>query len=154
MTSRLPGIMFGAVLALLGAGFYFHTYSERYVGLGIGAEFGPMFYPRIILGIWVVIAVAAAIEAALVPSPAGATPKRWGTAAVIGGLIVLAIAAMPYAGFLASMMTFFLIAVPVLGYRKPLPWLLAGIGFPTAIWYLFHEILVIRLPTGSLFETL
>ena len=54
-------------------------------------------------------------------------------------------------GFLFSMLLFALSSSWFMGYRKPLGLALAGVVFPISTWYLFHEILLIRLPVSPWF---
>lgn len=137
------------VLATVGGALFIHTFSERYGGMGIGDVYGPMFFPRILLAAWTLFALIAAIQAALSANQNGVQFLRlWFGLAIMmtTGLFVAAILTL---GFLIGSYMFFIASALILGYRNPVVLSIAGVAVPFAIWYLFHVIIEIRLPTSN-----
>ena len=126
-----------------------HTFDDAYRDTGIGDQFGPLWYARLLLAAWIVLTAIALAQAAMSPRPPPESGRNWGTAlaviAACGALVAVSLAA----GFLAGSIAFFLACALSLGYRRPVPLLLAGAGVPGAIWYLFYHVIQIRLPTGA-----
>jgi hypothetical protein len=141
---------FSGFLLLLAMALLLHTYSDEYEGMGIGAQFGPMFYPRILLWMWAGLSGLLVVTSVLgkVGPPAA---QRWGRLALMFGLVSGSTFLLTQIGFLFSMLLFALSSSWFMGYRKPLGLALAGVVFPISTWYLFHEILLIRLPVSPWF---
>lgn len=150
MPMRAPAgdVWFGGTLLILGGALLHQTFDARYAGQGAGAVFSPMFYPRIVLGIWIALAAILVVKGLL----AGRSPPaahRAGRFALLAGLLVVVIAALPIAGFLPAATLFVLLAPPILGYRRPVPWLLTAALFPAAVWHIFNNVLNIPLPASA-----
>ncbi len=142
--------VFGGVLCLLAAGLLTHTYDPHYEDMGIGAEFGPMFYPRILLILWIGLSIGLVIEAMLLRQRPVAE-QRWGMLAGTLFLVAACTFLLSAIGFLFASVLFCVAACLFLGYREPVGLVLTGVIFPFCTWYLFHEILLIRLPTSPWF---
>jgi len=142
--------VFGGFVGLVAASLLWHTYDSNYDGMGIGAEFGPMFYPRILLVLWLVLSAGLIIEALLLREKPIAN-QRWGM--LLGTLVLVAGSTLllNVIGFLFASLLFCILACLFLGYREPIGLVLTGIIFPICTWYLFHEILMIRLPVSPWF---
>ena len=141
---------FSGFLLLLALSLLVHTYSDEYEGMGIGAEFGPMFYPRILLWMWIGIPGLLVVTSVVGKTKAPAAQK-WGRLFGMFALVALCTLLLTQIGFLFSILLFSLSSSWFMGYRKPLGLVLSGIVFPVATWYLFHEILLIRLPVSPWF---
>lgn len=133
---------------MVGGALLFQTFDARYAGLGAGAVFSPMFYPRIVLGIWITLAAILVVKG-LRAGQSAAAAHRAGRFALLLGLLVIVIAALPFAGFLLATTLFVLLAPPILGYRRPVPWLLTAALFPAAVWHIFNNLLNIPLPASA-----
>lgn len=151
MATQKRGISGGTVvafIALLAGGFLFlHTFDSRYVGLGIGAKFGPVFYPRILLGLWILVAgliLAAEIRKPDVQLP----PLNWPALIRVLAVMGLAVWSIQAIGFLLASIFFSSSYAWIMGHRRPIPIVLVGVMFPIGAWYLFHHILMIRLPVN------
>ncbi|MCG8510023.1 MAG: tripartite tricarboxylate transporter TctB family protein [Rhodospirillales bacterium] len=149
MDYRLRAV-FGGGLFLLAAGLLTHSYDPHYEGMGIGAEFGPMFYPRILLILWMALSIGLIAEVFLFRQK-DIDRQRW--AKLLGALILVAGCTflLNAIGFLFASLLFCVVACLFLGYREPVGLVLTGLVFPVFTWYLFHEVLLIRLPTSPWF---
>lgn len=132
------------VLLVIGAALLSSTYGAQYADLG--GAFSPMFYPRIILFIWVALTLLALATELM---------AREGTEAPnILRVVVLSLAtlvflyAMPRLGFFLSAVPFSLLALITLGLRSPLPILGVAVGVPAALVALFNHLLILPLPTS------
>ena len=65
MSRKQIELMFSGFMLLLGIGFMYHTFDPEYQQMGIGAQVGPIFYPRILLVVWLLLSVGMLIEAAV-----------------------------------------------------------------------------------------
>lgn len=142
--------LFGGMLLLAGIGLLVHSFSPHYAVMGIGASVGPMYFPRILLGLWVALSVVLVVQP-FIGRTKGLPSQRWGMLfgliALVGGSALL----MILIGFLFSSVLFCLATTLFLGYRGTAGILATGLGFPLITWYLFQEILLIPLPVSPWF---
>lgn len=114
----------------------------------LGAAQSPVFFPRIILGIWIVLTLIALIQDVLGKQKNIEPIEKW------GALIVFVIAAIIYVncvtrlGFLVSSVPFALLSLWVFGLRNPLGLVAYAIAVPGALVVLFNHILALPLPTS------
>ena len=151
MKSMTLKLYFPMLLLACGMALFAHTYSSQYQGMGLGANFSPVFYPRILLAIWIGLTAILVIHAAL-DQEKGRKINRIGLVIAMAFLITIAAVMMIQAGFLIAMSAFSMVSCRLLGYRRPMGFILGGMIFPVAIWYLFHEVLLLRLPVSPWFE--
>ena len=149
MNSRYRAV-FGGVLCLIGAGLLLHTFDPHYEDMGIGAEFGPMFYPRILLVLWVGLSIGLVVEPFL-GKESDVPRQRWGRLVVMLALVAACTFLLTEIGFLFATVLFCLTASYFMGYRGPIGLVLTGLVFPFCTWYLFDKILLILLPTSPWF---
>lgn len=151
MTVRGATVIVMATLAILGAGLFVHTYTDAYAGAEIVGMSSPLIYPRVMLVAWVLLAVLGLIDSvARAPELAEDEPER---GRVLLTLVAIAIVvattlSMRWIGFAPSMAAAMLTLGFLMGYRRPVMLPLASIGFAFGIWYLFHHLLLIRLPVS------
>ena len=112
--------------------------------------FDPAFFPRIMLGLWVIIGVALLVRSFkswTVPAEAQNWPK------LIGSLVLVAFyaAAINYLGFLFASIPFMALFVALLGFRRPVVLLVVAVLFPLITWYTFVHLLSISLPVSPWF---
>jgi hypothetical protein len=132
------------VLLLIAVALLYNTYGQQYADLG--GAFSPMFFPRIILWMWVALAVLD-LSAEVIRRKETERPQ-------ILRVVIIAVATV---AFLWSMtrLGFFLSAVPftalvliTLNTRAPLPLLAVSVGVPMALVGLFNHVLTLPLPTS------
>ena len=128
-----------------GACLLAYSYGGSAKNLAAGASFGPLFFPRILLWIWVVLAAGMVLEAAFLKKTAGQKQNRIGLVAslVITGAAYLL---MPVVGFLPTGIAFMLVYPAALGNRKIRVLVPLSIVFSASVWYIFNDILLIALP--------
>lgn len=116
-------------------------------GLSITAWQGPasaMLVPRIVLTIWCVVALAILIGELIRRVPvkrATLTPLPLLMAAVLVAAIATA-----SLGFLIPALPLVALTLWLFRIRRPLPLLLGTIVIGGGLWFLFHHVLMIRLP--------
>lgn len=143
-------MMIGAGLALVALFLIHHTFADIYQRSYQAAGRGPVFFPRILLGIMLVLSLAVMINA----RKEAALQVSWGVAVrmilvltATGGYVL----AVSQAGFLLASIGFALILPPLLGYRRLLPILGVAALYPLCIWYLFDRVVRIPLPSSPWF---
>ena len=132
------------VLLLLGAGLLSQTYGQQYADLG--GAFSPMFFPQIILWLWVGLTALDLLSEIL--RPQGTMRPQLLRVIVIAVATVLFLWGMTRLGFFLSAVPFALVALVTLGVRHPLPLLTVAVGVPMALVALFNHALVLPLPTS------
>jgi hypothetical protein len=132
------------VLLLIAAALLTNTYGQQYADLG--GAFSPMFFPRIILWLWVGLA-ALDLAAELLTRKQTARPRLLRVAIIALGTVVF-LWAMTRLGFFLSAVPFTLLALITLEVRKPLPLLGISVGVPMALVVLFNHVLTLPLPTS------
>ena len=137
-------------MCLMAAGLLLHSYDPHYKGMGIGAEFGPMFYPRILLIMWIGLSIGLITEPFL-GREKDIPRQRWGMLLGMLALVAGCTLLLTEIGFLFASVLFCVTACVFAGYRGPVGIALTGVAFPFFTWYLFHEVLLIRLPTSPWF---
>lgn len=148
--TRVYRITFALALLLLGGALVAHSFAERYTTMGIGSPVNPVFFPRILLMLWIVLAVIILVEAvSAAPVPKTAKYRCEEPIAMIA-VVGLSIWAMRYVGYIG-------VAGPVafacgwlLGYRRLS--ILIAISAVSALgtWWLFDQALGIPLPRWRL----
>ncbi|MDL2271534.1 tripartite tricarboxylate transporter TctB family protein [Desulfovibrio sp. OttesenSCG-928-I05] len=140
ITGRL---LFSVVMFSIGA--FLLAYSYTTANVAAAAQFGPQFFPRILLWTWLVLALAMMAESILLKGRKYKEQNWKGLFASIG-LTALACTLMPIVGFLPISLTFMLAYPWALGYRRSTVLIPLSIIFSFATWYIFNEILLIPLP--------
>lgn len=148
--TRIHRITFALALLVLGGALFAHSFAGRYATMGIGSPVNPVFFPRILLMLWIALAMIILVEAVLTaPAPAKAT-YRWQEPIAMIAVVGLSIWAMRYLGYIG-------VAGPVafacgwlLGYRRL--FILIAISAVSALgtWWLFDQALGIPLPRWRL----
>lgn len=146
----MPAYLSERVLMLLtlliaGAALLVSTFGTEFQALG--AAQSPVFFPRIILSLWIGLTLIALIQDVV---------RREGVAAIdkVGLLIVFVLAALVYAnlvtrlGFMLSSVPFAVISLWVFGVRSPLAIAAYAVAVPGVIVLLFNHILKQPLPVS------
>ena len=134
---------------ILAAVFLLHdSYTTKEVYLNEGA-LHPMTYPRILLGIWIVLSglyMFSRRVAVDMPSLIKALPAiLLITAALAGFTILLPLLGFPAASFLLLCAVFL-----ILRYRSPLKMVLIASGTSFFLWFVFQKLIGLPLPSGTL----
>jgi len=128
---------------LVSAALLLHSFSPEYAGLGDVHSI--VFYPRVILYVWVFLSVMLLAQAILRQAPLNPgrnLPALAGSAAM---MIVFGLCFEPL-GFLVSATLFFLGNALILGYRNLKVLIPVCLAVPWIIWLCFERILQIPLP--------
>ena len=108
-----------------------------------------MTYPRILLGIWIVLSglhVFARRVAVDIPSLFKALPTiLLITAVLVGFTILLPLLGFPVASFLLLCAVFL-----ILHYRYPIMLTLIAAGASFFLWFIFQKLIGLPLPSGTL----
>ena len=121
---------------------------QSYVGEkthATGADFGPMFYPRILLWLWVAITLAMALQSLRFASPSAG---KWSWPGFIWAVVLtcgLGLLVEPV-GFILICVLFCYLYPFLQGYRKQPVLIAFAFLFTAFVWYLFNEVLYIFLP--------
>lgn len=135
------------ILLLVGTGLTVSTFGLQFAELG--GAFSPTFFPRIILMIWVGLALANLLAdlATAKENAAG----RFLPVILIGAAFVLYVLTMPHLGFFLCSVILSAFILVVLGLREPIPVFAISLGAPLVLVGLFNHVLVMPLPTSPLF---
>lgn len=135
------------ILLLVGAGLTVSTFGLQFAELG--GAFSPTFFPRIILMIWVGLAIANLL--ADLAATKDQTSDKFLPVVLIGTAFVLYVVTMPHLGFFFSSLILSAFVLFVLGLREPLPILAISLGTPAILVVLFNHVLTMPLPTSPFF---
>lgn len=131
-------------LLLIAVALLSNTFGQQYADLG--GAFSPMFYPRIILWMWVGLAV---LDLASEVVQRKDTEKMQVLRVVtIAVATVIFLWSMTRLGFFLSAVPFTALVLVVLNIRAPLPLLAVSVGVPMALVGLFNHVLTLPLPTS------
>ena len=136
----VAGLLLGVALALLA-----HSYAPRYAAGMYATAPNAMVLPRVLLALWAgMAAVVLVAEWRAAPArPAGdLRPVLW-----LGGSLLLAAVALPHVGFAVMVTPLVGLSLVAMGERRPFVLLLATALLGPALWFLFHHVLLIRLPS-------
>ena len=134
------GIVVSVGFILAAVFLLYDSYTTKEVYLNEGALY-PMTYPRILLGIWIVLSglhvfarrVAVDIPILLI------------TAVLVGFTILLPLLGFPVASFLLLCAVFL-----ILHYRYPIRLTLIAAGASFFLWFIFQKLIALPLPSGTL----
>ncbi|MGE0205178.1 MAG: tripartite tricarboxylate transporter TctB family protein [Hyphomicrobiaceae bacterium] len=149
MSKGLRDVLFSLAMLLAAGALWLEMQKPQYEGSG-PFGFGPIFFPQILLTLWVILAVLMLIRAFAVwrePAPDMAWWVFIGLAVATGLYIYL----MGQIGFALSSIVFLAVVIPALGYRHPIVVPAAVVLFPLITWYAFVYLLGIPLPTSPWF---
>ena len=151
MQRSIRDIAFGLVMLAGGAVFWWEMSKPRYqVDRMQDYGFDPVFFPRILIYIWLGLALLMVARALLFTGRAGDS-QNWG--AVLGTilLVLLYAGAISFVGFLFASVPFAAALMLFLGFRRPLIVGAVSLLFPLVTWYCFNFLLSIPLPTSPWF---
>lgn len=151
-------IISGTSLLLIGLMFLYFSYDDSYASMGRGVQYGTMFFPRLLLVVWLVLSAVLAIK--------GVVGLRRGTAGtgidesgsphlritvMAISFVIVAVGAwlIPTIGFVPAMVGTMLATAALLGWRRHLILIAVSVFWPIAIWYIFTTWLRFPLPETS-----
>ncbi len=152
MDSRKTDLIAAAAFLATAAVMIRESFDEIYQASGVGVAQDAVFYPRIVLGAIVALALMLALQAwlgARPPSQAEDAPFRWRPVIAIIASTASYAALIPLAGYLMSTLLFVAVVPVLLGFRHWRAWALTVVLFPLGSWLLFTRVIKIPLPTGT-----
>ncbi len=151
MNSRVLRALFAGVMLAIGIFLLAHGYSEDR-GIAHGANFSPLFYPKMILWGWVGLSFLMLVQALFLLKNPKEVSINWFPLVAAIGLIALFCGLMHVVGFVPVCLFFMLAYSFCLGYRRPVVVVVASVVFTMGVWYVFNNILSIPLPEMPFFE--
>ena len=158
LAPRANGAAYVAAATLAGSIFLFwHTFDPIYQTSFAAAGRGPMFFPRIILGLMIALAAAVVLRSLAGRSLAGdgASMERRAVLPVTIAVVLTAtyVFAIPETGYLLATLAYALLLPPVFGDRKPVTIAGFALCYAVATWFLFERVFLIILPKSPWFAT-
>lgn len=153
MARLANGAAYVAAAALAGSVFLFwHTFDPIYETSFAAAGRGPMFFPRIILGLMIALAAAVTLRSL---AGDGAPIERRAVLPVLIAVVLTAayVFAIPKIGYLLATLAYALLLPPVFGDRKPVTVAGFALCYALATWFLFERVFLIVLPKSPWFMT-
>lgn len=136
-----------AALLLTGCALLIHTYSLGFADLG--GAFSPVFFPRIILWGWIILAIISLIVDVLNSSRPAAT--KWGSVVIIAIALLAYVQLMQPFGFFICSVVFCTVVLLATGQRRILDIVPYSIVIPGALVILFNHVLTMPLPVSPFF---
>lgn len=137
---------------------FYHTFDGAYQTSILTAGRGPIFFPRIVLGMMFLFCLITLFESGIKSRSVdnlkgGAGMAPWvllPAIAVTGGYIL----SINWAGFVIPTMIFTFLLPLILGYRNWLITVIISISYTIFVWYIFEKIFLIILPSSPWFEAI
>jgi len=142
----------GGALFAVSIFFWIESFDEAYAVSEVSAGRGPMFYPRILLVAWTLLALVVTLRGLREPPIGGVNRRVVATVLATIAVTGLYVAGILAAGFLIASLGFVLALPLVLGYRKPMTLGALVAIFPVSVWWLFDRLFKIILPTSPWFN--
>lgn len=149
---RTRNIIAAIILLALGAGYAVLTAGLPTRNIENTTE--PSFFPWVIVVCLLVLSAALLIQGLRMPAagaPAADSTEisrsiyLWGFLA-----FVIYLALLPYLGFIAANIPFFAVLMVLYGERRPVRVVGGSVAISLALFFLFREVFLIRLPAGIL----
>lgn len=148
---RANGATLVAMTAFAGSAFLFwHTFDPVYDTAFAAAGRGPVFFPRIILGLMIVLAAAVTLRSAL--AEGGAADRRGARPVLIAMALTAAyVFAITQVGYLFATLAYGMLLPLVFGDRNLLAIVGFAVGYAVATWFVFERVFLIILPKSPWF---
>lgn len=134
----------GALVAA-GIALYVHTYHEKYHTGFAASDPNAMILPRALLAMLIALGALAAWRD--LRTAVASQPDSRAATFILPAALLVASALVAYVGFVLAVAPLIAVALFALGERRWTALLattaIVGVGF----WYLFHHVLLIRLPS-------
>ena len=144
---RLPGV----VLTIIGVLLLVHTFSPQYAGTLVGLQFGPVFFPQLLLSGWLFLSV---LSIFFIPEPlrrAMDEHRRHGKTVLLAILLLAYVVTLKSLGFLLGTFLLCLAAQWIVAGRvwaRPILWAAA---LTLSGWVCFEFVVGVPLPRITLF---
>ncbi|WP_425092214.1 tripartite tricarboxylate transporter TctB family protein [Tropicimonas sp. S265A] len=132
-------------LLLIGVGLYASTFGQVFSSTDLAQS--PVFFPRIILVLWIGLSLLALVQALWSPSGNPTVANWW-------RVLVLLLASVVYTnvigreGFFLPSVVFAAISLPIFGIRNPVTVAFYAIAVPGALVLFFNHMLKMPLPVS------
>lgn len=140
--------LISALAVLTGGALMVSTFQLRYADTGLGAAYGTMFYPRLVLAAWILLSILSLISD-WTAKGAKFGSRRWGGVLLLLACEVLALGAMNTIGFVPAASLVFVATVLIMDYRNAWVWVPCAALFPLGIYFVFDRLLGVVLPGPS-----
>lgn len=145
--NRASHIAFAFALLLMGAALFLHSFAPRYQAMGIGSPVNPVFFPRILLMLWLGLAVAIVVAALRLNEPGQERPPMaWAPPLGMIAVMAASIWAIRWFGYIGVAGPLALACGWLLGYRRTGILLTVAALLAFGTWWLFDQALGIPLP--------
>jgi putative tricarboxylic transport membrane protein len=146
---KIPNIICGFIIMLVGGFFYTQTYQFQEVNV---AEIGPSIMPRIYCGILVLLGGILVIQGFLTKIVKEEQENTMGYAVASMGFVLIYLLLIPFAGFYISTA---LLVLGLLLFSKVRNYVLLitiPLGTVLFVYICFERLLRVAIPLGSLFS--
>lgn len=149
MTYRKQELLFGLIVLLIGGGLMYHSFDPSYAEMAQDMPTGPMFFPRIVLTLWLVCAVGILVQACRKADKV--VRFAWNKVLAAMGVLVLFPLCFMTLGFLPVGICCFIGLGWILDFRRPWLLLAISVGYILLVDFTFRVILQSYLPGYSPF---
>jgi len=132
-------------LLMIAVALYASTFIQNFSATEVAQS--PMFFPRIILILWMGLAVIALIQSIL-SDEAGRPVANWARIGIVVVATLIYTNVIGSEGFFIPSVIFALICLPAFGIRHPVLVVLFAVAVPGALVLLFNHTLGMPLPTS------
>ena len=150
MREGTSNLVSGSIIILLGIAMLLETTKAQYTGMGEGFGTGPAFFPRILMGAFIVTGFIILLSGIRQKGKIleSINKRKLSIFILITSVLFFSV---PRLGFLFSAFPFLMVAMWVMGFRKK-RWIVAiSLVFSLCSWYLFNFVFEIILPTSPWF---
>lgn len=143
--TQIRRVAVSGALVAAGIALYVHTYHEKYHTGFAASDPNAMILPRALLAMLIVLGALAAWRD--LRTAVASQPDSRAATLILPAALLVASALVAYVGFVLAVAPLIAVALFALGERRWTALLattaIVGVGF----WYLFHHVLLIRLPS-------
>jgi hypothetical protein len=143
---------FGILMLTLGVLLYAEAIHPKYETKITDYGFSPVFFPKILLGIWIAISAGIIAKAIFLPARGASGPggglRGPAVAFLLTGVYALFILRL---GFFFPSVVYSILFMTIFGYRRWPVVIAISLIFPLAMWYTFNFLLSVQLPHSPWF---
>ncbi len=150
MREGTSNILSGSIIILFGVAMLLEMAKAQYAGMGEGLGTGPAFFPRILMGAFIITGLLTILNGVRKKGNL-LEPINKGKIFVFILITSVLFFSVSCLGFLFSVFPFLLVAMWVMGFRKKLLIVVISLIFSLSSWYLFNFVFEIILPTSPWF---
>jgi putative tricarboxylic transport membrane protein len=147
-------IGFSVVSIAIALGLLYESYLPKYAAGAGDYGFSPVFFPTILIYLWLVLSLLILLKGLAIRSKQGQAVLDISFSRPLIGFLLTAGYAylMPVIGFTISSVSYAALFMVILGYRRPIPLISIAILFPILMWYVFTFLLNVPLPVSPWFD--